>query len=133
MIGWSSICRPRLLHGNNPDRNTGSPYLDKNNRIQDIVDRCGGIIFLTGHTHVSPNVMTGNCEYDREHQNIYLDCGSVVATDTSGECGLMSQDWKDGVKTELIVSRDTVEICMSSIDSGMKFPRGYYRLSPLHR
>ena len=62
-----------------------------------------------------------------QHQNIYLDCGSVVATDISGETGLMSPDWKDGCKTELIVAKDDVEICMSSIESGTRFPRGYYR------
>ena len=108
-------------------------YLDKNKRIQEIVDRYGGIIFLSGHTHASPNVLIGNGEFDEEHQNIYLDCGSVVATDTTGESGIMSTDWKDGVKTEMTVSKDTVGICMSSIDSGMKFPRGYYRFSAVYK
>lgn len=116
---------PMLKH--NPNRNDGPPYLDKNKRLQEILDRNGRIIFLNGHTHVSPNVLVGNGEYDEAHQNIYLDCGSVVATDTSGETGLMSPDWKDGCKTELIVTKDAVEICMSSIDTGIRFPRGYYR------
>lgn len=116
---------PMLKH--NPNRNDGPPYMDGNKRLQEILDRTGRIIFLSGHTHVSPNVLTGNGEYSEEYQNIYLDCGSVVATDTSGETGLMSPDWKDGCKTELVVTKDMVEICMSSIDSGIKFPRGYYR------
>jgi len=116
---------PMLKH--NPNRNDGPPYLDKNKRLQEIMDRNGRIIFLSGHTHVSPNVLTGNGEYDQAHQNIYLDCGSVVATDTSGETGLMSSEWKDGCKTELMITKDAVEICMSSIESGVKFPRGYYR------
>jgi len=116
---------PMMKH--NPNRNDGPAYLDKNNRLQEILDHSGRIIFLSGHTHVSPNVLTGNGEYDEQHQNIYLDCGSVVATDTSGEAGLMASDWKDGCRTEIWVSRDTVEICMSSVDSGTKFPRGYYR------
>lgn len=120
------LCHAPLL-AHNPNRNTGRPYLHKNKRVQEIVDRKGRIIFLSGHTHVSPNVLAGNGEYDREHHNIYLDCGSVVATDTSGEEGLMSPDWKDGCKTELSVTGDEVEICMSSIESGKRFPRGYYR------
>lgn len=120
------LCHAPLL-AHNPNRNIGQPYLHKNKRIQEIVDRKGRVIFLSGHTHVSPNVLTGNGEYDKEHHNIYLDCGSVVATDTSGEVGLMSPDWKDGCKTELLVMRDEVEICMSSIKSGIRFPRGYYR------
>lgn len=120
------LCHAPLL-AHNPSRKIGTPYLNKNKRIQEIVDRNGRIIFLSGHTHVSPNIITGNCEYDERHQNIYLDCGSAVATDTSGEEGLMSPDWKDGCKTELIVMKDTVEICMSAIESGIKYPRGYYR------
>ena len=122
------LCHAPLLK-HNPNRSVGAPYLDKNKRLQEIVDRYGRIIFLSGHTHVSPNVITGNGEYDEEHENIYLDCGSVVATDTSGETGIMCPDWKDGVKTELVVSKDSVEICMKSISSGIKFPRGYYRFS----
>ena len=120
------LCHAPLL-AHNPNRNTGQPYLHKDKRIQEIVDRKGRVIFLSGHTHVSPNILTGNGEYDRAHHNIYLDCGSVVATDTSGEMGLLSPDWKDGCKTELSVTRDEIEICMSSIESGIRFPRGYYR------
>ena len=122
------LCHAPLLD-HNPNRNTGAPYLDKNNRLQEIVERYGRIIFLSGHTHVSPNIINGNGEYDEKHQNVYLDCGSVVATDTSGEMGLMSPDWKDGCKTELTVTKNVVEISMSSIESGIRFPRGYYRFS----
>ena len=91
------------------------------------MDRNGRIIFLSGHTHVSPSVLTGNGAYDETHQNIYLDCGSAVATDTSGEMGMMSSDWKDGCETELSVAKDEIEICMRSIETGIRFPRGYYR------
>ena len=122
------LCHAPLL-AHNPNRNAGMPYLDKNKRLQELVDRHGRIIFLSGHTHVSPNVSAGNGEFDVKHQNIYLDCGSVVATDISGETGLMSPDWKDGCKTELIAAKDDVEICMSSIESGTRFPRGYYRFA----
>ena len=122
------LCHAPLL-AHNPNRNSGAPYLNKDKRLQEIVDRKGRIIFLSGHTHVSPNVLTGNGEYDERFQNIYLDCGSVVSTDTSGEAGLMAPDWKDGCKTELIVTKDSVEICMSSIAANIMFPRGYYRFS----
>lgn len=117
---------PMIKH--NPNRNEGAPYLDKNKRIQELLDRTGRVIFLSGHTHVSPNVLTGNGEYDEEHQNVYLDCGSVAPTDTSGETGLMSPDWKDGCETELSVTKDEIEICMRSVESGVRFPRGYYRM-----
>lgn len=116
---------PLLLH--NPARNSGTPYLNLDRRIQEIADRNGQILFLSGHTHSSPNVLKGNAEYDRQKNNLYLDCGSVVATDTSDEKGMMHPDWKDGCKTELTVTKHEIEICMCSIKNGIKFPRGYYR------
>ena len=120
------LCHAPIL-AHNPNRNVGAPYLDKNTRVQKILDHHSRIIFLSGHTHVSPNMLTGNGEFDAEHQNIYLDCGSVVATDTSGESGLMSPDWKDGCRTELVIAKDSVKITMRSIESGIRYPRGYYR------
>ena len=39
----------------------------------------------------------------------------------------VSRRQTDGCKTELAITKDTVEICMSSIESGVRFPRGYYR------
>lgn len=122
------LCHAPLL-AHNPNRNTGTPYLGKNNILQEIIDNCGNVIFLSGHTHVSPNLLTGNAEFDRTCGNIYLDCGSAVYTDTSGEQEVMSPDWNEGCVTELSVDDDEVEICMSSITTGIKFPRGYYRFN----
>ena len=120
------LCHAPLLK-HNPNRNEGVPCLDQDKRIQEILNRNKRIIMINGHTHVSPNVLSGNSEYDEMHQNIYLDSASVVATDTSKEGGLMAPDWKDGCITEMSVSEDEVEICMRSIDSGISFSRGYYR------
>ncbi len=120
------LCHAPLLN-HNPNRNTGVPYLDKNKRIQEMVDRHGRIIFLSGHTHVSPNILSGNGEYDEKHRNIYLDCGSIVATDLSGEAGMTHPDWKDGCGTELTITKNTVEICMHSVETGIRYPRGFYR------
>ena len=120
------LCHAPLLK-HNPNRNEGMPYLDKNRRLQELVDSTGGVIFLNGHTHVSPNGPEGNGEFDKPRRNIYLDCGSVVATDISRIDGLMAPDWKDGCVTELAVARDLVEIRMRSVRSGIGFPRGYYR------
>ena len=120
------LCHAPLLH-HHPNRHTGMPYLDQDRRLQDILERRGGVIFLSGHTHVSPNILPGNAEYDAQHQNVYLNCGSVVPTDISGEHGIMAPDWKDGCITELCVSRDAIEISMRSVDTGIRFSRGYYR------
>lgn len=119
------LCHAPLLK-HNPNRNDGAPYLDGNRRLQTLLDRSGRIVFLSGHTHVSPNVLRGNAEYDAARGNIYLDCASAVTTDISGETGLMAPDWNDGCITELYITQDAVEIRMSSISSGTGFARGYY-------
>lgn len=124
---WHIIMCHAPLLAHNPNRNEGQPYLHKDNRIQEIVNQKGHVIFLNGHTHASPNRLSGNAEFDEKRCNVYLDCGSVVITDVSGENDLMSLEWNDGCKTEITVSREAVEICMSSIESGIRFPRGYYR------
>ena len=125
---WHIIqCHAPLLK-HNPNRNTGNPYLDKDRRLQELLDKTGKILFLSGHTHVSPNVIRGSGELDEKTGNLYLDCGSVVATDTGGETGLMAPDWKDGCITELAITPDAVEIRMKSVETGQAFPRGYYRL-----
>ena len=51
----------------------------------------------------------------------------MKAGDTSADQGLMAADRKDGCVTEPAVSENEVEICMKSIHTGLKFPRGYYR------
>ena len=122
------LCHAPLL-AHNPNRNTGTPYLGKDKILQKIIDDYGNIIFLSGHTHFSPNVITGNADFDKTRGNIYLDCGSVVDTDTSGEQGIMSPDWNDGCITELSVTDREVEICISSLKTGIKFPRGYYHFA----
>ena len=123
---WHIIMCHAPLLAHNPNRNDGQPYLHLDKRIQEIVDKKGHVIFLNGHTHASPNRLHGNAEFDEKRCNVYLDCGSVVTTDVSGETGLVSPYWNDGCKTEIAVSEDQVEICMSSIESGIRFPRGYY-------
>lgn len=120
------LCHAPLL-AHNPNRNDGNPYLDRNREIQKIMDESGNIIFLSGHTHVSPNTYKGSAEFDKNTGNIYIDCGSVVTTSLEGEGGVMDPSWNDGCLTELIVGEGYVEVRMHSSVDGMNFPRGYYR------
>ena len=122
------LCHAPLLH-HNPHRNEGAPYLNRDKELQAILDRHTNILFLSGHTHVSPNLPRGSADWDAERNNIYLDCGSAVETDTGGGQELMAPDWQDGVVTELAVSEDAVEISMRSVKTGVRFPRAYYRFS----
>ncbi len=120
------LCHAPLL-AHNPHRNIGNPYLGKDKTLQTIVDKYGKIIFLSGHTHISPNTLLGNAEIDNVQNNIYLNCGSVVDTTfITKDKELICHDWSDGCVTEISITKDTVEICMSSIKTGTKFPRSYY-------
>ena len=124
---WHIIMCHAPLLAHNPHRSDGSAYLDRDEQLQKLLDETGNIIFLSGHTHISPNLLSDNCVQDDKTGNIYLDCGSVADTHMEGLNSLSAPDWKDGCITELGVSEDSVEICMKSIDTGKKFPRGYYR------
>ena len=122
------LCHAPLLD-HNPSRNTGNPYLGKNKMLQEVIDSFGRIIFLSGHTHISPNHQAGNLEIDNTHNNIYLNCASLVDTDIKiNKNIIMPPDWNDGCITEIYISANEIEICTSSIKTGIKFPLGYYRL-----
>lgn len=123
---WHLIMCHAPLLAHNPNRSDGQPYLDKNRRLQAIVDQMGNVLFLSGHTHVSPNVTRGSAEWDEGRNNLYLNCGSVVDTATEGDDGLMAADWKDGCITELAISGNMIEIDTRSVTSRTHFPRGYY-------
>ena len=127
-VKWHMILCHAPLIAHNPQRTSGAPYLDKNKELQSIVDRHGNIIFLSGHTHVSPNVLKGCVDWNIGRRNIYINCGSVVPTDIAKDKVLSPPEWKDGILTELSVSENSVEILMKSAVRGINYPRGYYRI-----
>lgn len=120
------LCHAPLL-AHNPNRNEGNPYLDRNRRLQEIIEHSGNIIFVSGHTHISPNVEGGCVEYDSERNIIYLNGGSVVTTSMGNESGLMDPGWADGCVSRIRISDTEIEIGMRSVTDGSWFPRGYYR------
>lgn len=119
------LCHAPLL-AHNPIRNVGQPYLDRNRRLQSIVDGTGNVLFLSGHTHASPNLTRGTAEWDEARNNLYLNCGSVVDTAIEGDHGLMAADWKDGCVTELTLSENAIGIDTRSVATGTHFPRGCF-------
>lgn len=116
---------PLLTH--NPNRNEGNPYLDRNGRLQEIIDNSGNIIFVSGHTHISPNVTGGCVEHNPDRNIFYLNSGSIVTTSMGTEDELMDPGWADGCITRIRISNTEVEICMRSVVDGSWFSRGYYR------
>lgn len=119
------LCHAPLL-AHNPHRQDGPPYFAGDGELQGILDRSQRLLFLSGHTHCSPNLPGGSAEWDPESRRGYLDDGSAVPTELAGE-PLMPSDWKDGAAMELSLTEDGVEIRARSIHSGVCYPRGYYR------
>lgn len=68
------LCHPPLA-AHNPQR--GRPYFPKeqNNRLQRIVDEYPRVLFISGHTHLYPEI-----EPEDEYGNIYINDGSVCPT-----------------------------------------------------
>lgn len=112
------------LTDHNPQRSNGEEYLSRNAYLQNIIDRSENIIYISGHTHVSPNYEKACAEYDEGV--LYLNDGSVAPTELKGR-ELYPAEWKEGVITELRISDEMVEITMKSAQSGVAYPRGYYR------
>lgn len=118
------LCHAPLL-AHNPHRNDGPVYYRGNEELQCILDSHEHIIFVSGHTHFSPNTCQWNVEYIPERHTIYIDDGSIVPTELAGE-PLMPSEWHDGVIAELLIFDHMVEIRYHSIHTGKMFPRGYY-------
>ena len=71
------MCHPPLI-AHNPQRTEGmASYIvaEQDVRLQKIIDENKNVIFLSGHTHVSPSV-----EFDEAHSNLYINDGSICPT-----------------------------------------------------
>ncbi len=124
------LCHAPLL-AHNPHRREGTPYFAQDAKLQQIVDGRENLIFISGHTHFSPNTRQGNVECSPKGRTVYIDTGSVVPTELGGE-PLMPSQWKDGVIAELAFYDELLEIRYRSIHTGLLYPRGYYRFgSPI--
>ncbi len=121
------LCHAPLLQ-HNPHRSSGPPYLAHDAELQRIIQRHKNILFLSGHTHCSPNGSRGNVEIQPDARTVYLDAGSVVAPELCGEA-LAPAVWKDGVVFSLALYPNEIEIRSRAIHSGLFYPRGYYRAS----
>lgn len=127
-VQWHIIlCHtPLILH--NPQRpSTGTPYFGRDKALQNIIDTHVGIIFVSGHTHISPNDYSGCVEFDCQNRNIYINDGSICPTTYKSKEPLAPAHWTDGIVTDLILGGNGVEITARSLADGRKIARGYYR------
>lgn len=127
---YQIVCSHAPLIAHNPQRKPdGQPYFDSDTKLQRIIDSHENIIFVSGHTHFSPNNLQGNVDYDEQRNNIYIDDGSVCPTTYKSDEDYVPKEWTDGVIAELAIYENGVEINYCGIHTDKKFARGYYRFS----
>ena len=118
---------PLIMH--NPQRpKNGTPYLGRDKALQKIIDSNERIIFASGHTHISPGDYMGCVEYDSSRQNIYINDGSICPTTYKSKEPLSTEEWTDGIVTELVLGNSGIEISAKSVKSGQYVSRGHYRI-----
>ena len=111
------MCHAPLV-AHNPQRSIGmQPYFSKeqDTRLQDIVNKCGNIIFVSGHTHITPTV-----EFDKTHNNVYINDGSICPTTVKGGNG----DTRQGNVTGLELLSDKLNIKIYGIYTNIIFYSG---------
>lgn len=125
---YQVVCSHAPLIAHNPQRKPdGQPYFDNDRKLQNIIDSYNNIIFVSGHTHFSPNDYSGCVDFDEERNNIYINDGSVCPTTyKSGEADV-PKEWTDGVVTELAIYDRGVEITSKLLHGNKNISRGYYR------
>jgi len=129
-VEWHLIlCHAPLLHHNlkrEPGRS--NPYLDRDKQLQEIVDHCGRVIFIAGHTHLSVNNLQGCVEWDAVHGNLYVNDGSIRPTELFSTEAPQPAEWREGNLLEIRILGKEIELTARSISDGKKHSRGYYRI-----
>ena len=104
------MCHPPLL-SHNPQRTADmAPYIvaEQDARLQKIIDENKNIIFLSGHTHVSPTI-----EMDEVRGNLYINDGSICPTTVKDTADTTQQ----GNVTLLDISETEVSVTIKGIYS----------------
>ncbi len=129
-VDWHLIlCHAPLLR-HNPKREVGinNPYLNRDKELQQIIDRHGNVVFISGHTHLSMDNLMGCVEWNEEYQNLYINVGSIRPTSMLPDEMLQPAEWTEGTFSDLFVDESEIEIVTRSVRSGKKHARGYYRI-----
>lgn len=129
-IRWHLIlCHAPLLH-HSPKQEVGknNPYLNRDRQLQEIIDRHGNVIFISGHTHLSMNHPEGCVEWDEKHGNLYINDGSVRPTDLLPGEPMQPKEWKEGTWLDITVCDREVEIITRSVKDGRRHARGFYHI-----
>ncbi len=124
---WKIVICHTPLSRNMPVRNGHlSTYLNKDAQMQKIIDAHERVIFLSGHTHLSPNLNSGVVSFDTERNNLYINCGSIRPTELGKEAVNACDDWKEGNVVELMIKEKSLEVHMRTIHTRKQISRGCY-------
>ena len=118
------------LTAHNPLRTLGDgkpPYFNMDGVLQEILDRRGRCVFISGHTHISLNESKGCVERDEVHRNLYVNDSSVCPTTFWEKEILSEQAWTDGAIVWMDVGRDQIALDGQTISSQKWIARGCYR------
>ena len=111
------MCHPPLI-AHNPQRDRGqSSYFspEQDSRLQSVADSHSNILFLSGHTHITPSV-----EPDSGRNNLYINNGSICPTTVKDGGGQTQQ----GNVTMLEFSDDGLSVRIFGIHTKKEL---YYR------
>lgn len=102
--------------------------MNRDKELQEIVNRHGNVVFISGHTHLSMNNTDGYVEWDDICGNLYINDGSIRATDLLPGEMMQPAEWKEGNGLYLTVNEQEIEIVTQSVKNNRKHARGYYRI-----
>ena len=128
-VSWHIIlCHAPLLEHNPQRPADGCLYMNKDIRLGRIINSHKNIIFISGHTHFSPNDYHGCVEFDDERNNVFINDGSTCPTTSKWrEDAIVSDEWCDGVYVELAVSDNEIKVIYHTVESGKTIARGIYQ------
>lgn len=104
------LCHPPLI-AHNPQRTVGmASYIvaEQDTRLQKVINENKNVIFLSGHTHVSPTI-----EFDKARDNLYINDGSICSTTVKGSETATQQ----GNVTLLDISESDISVTIKGIHS----------------
>lgn len=125
--GWKIVLCHTPLSRDMPVRNGHlSKYLSRDKQLQEIIDAHEHVIFLSGHTHLSPNLDSGVVGFDSTRNNLYVNCGSIRPTELGKEVASVLPEWKEGNVVELRIMEKALEVRMRTIHTRKWISRGFY-------
>lgn len=118
---WHIVLCHAPLMAHNPQKIKGPvhAYISSDEEVQRILDKYQNVIYLSGHTHISPKVPEGSYEIDDERKHLYVNVGSVCKADMKGHGKEISDVWADGNVMEFRINGTEVEMTIHLLHNGL--------------